>query len=467
MKKHIYITILSAFVVLGSCSDQLERLPVDSLVEATAYQSVSDLEAGVTGALGALNFNSTIAFSAIFTDNAKKGKDNGGQEVEILKQVLNPQGGDYGTWTNRYNTINNFNRVLAGAANVTPGSGEQVRYNNVLGQAYAFRAYMHFELLSFYGLDFMDPAAMAIPYQNSVSTSDLPARLTTAEVLVLLEGDLANAANLITSTDVNLATVDFVNFLRARIALYSGNYNGAIGFANGLITKYPLANRIQYTGMFNGDTDVTEVVFKFDNVSGYNRNIANNFIFTGTGGAFIEMSNSLFNVLDPTDIRTSILLEPATSDPANNVHDIGKYPPGADTNYINDFKAMRISEMYLIRAEAFARKAIPNLASAAADVQALRNARYNTPPATSYGNLIDAITDIKLERRIELAFEGHRYIDIKRYRSILNEGIERDAIDCAVDGYPCSLPVSSERFIFPIPQAEVLANPNMTQAPNY
>jgi hypothetical protein len=64
--------------------------------------------------------------------------------------------------------------------------------------------------------------------------------------------------------DVNFATKDFVTFLRARIALYSGNYDAAVGFANTLIGKYPLADQDQYLAMFNGDSNTTEVVFKFD-----------------------------------------------------------------------------------------------------------------------------------------------------------------------------------------------------------
>ena len=128
---------------------------------------------------------------------------------------------------------------------------------------------------------------------------------------------------------------------------------------------------------------------------------------------------------------------------------------------------MRLSEIFLIRAEANARKAAPDFAAAAADVNAIRNARFDLPQTTgTYTSLNEAITDIKAERRLELCFEGSRFVDIKRYRSILNQGIERDAGDCA-GGIPCSLPVSSEKFTFPIPQAEINANPNMTQNSGY
>ena len=219
--------------------------------------------------------------------------------------------------------------------------------------------------------------------------------------------------------------------------------------------------------MFAGDGDTTEVIFKFDNVLGNNASIAGNWIFTGTGGNFMEMSNELFAQFEAADVRRTVNVDPS-SDPGATPPSlgIGKYPPNADTNYINDYKAMRLSEMYLIRAEAHARKASPDFAAAAADIAAIRTARFGSAQTVpTYTSLNEAITNIKAERRIELCFEGFRYLDIKRFRNILNVGIERISIDC--ETVPCSLPVSSEKFTFPIPQAEINANPNMVQNPGY
>lgn len=474
MKKYFLIPIIVTLLFAVSCDDQLERFPVDSLVEETAYQSVSDLESGLRGAINSINRGggnpSLIAFNSIFTDNARRGGDFGGQQGDLLNQILNSQTGDQGTWADRYNAINNFNRVLAGAAAITPASDETVSYNNVLAQCYAFRAYLHHDLLTYYAEDLLNPSALGVYYQNTVSTNDFPARQTVGEILAEIENDLTLAASLMpsSSTDKNYATSDFITFLRARVALYSGDYTTAISNANTLISSYTLANQAQYASMFGGDADTTEVIFKFDNVQGNNSSIAFNWIFTGTGGNFIEMSTEFFGLLTAGDIRRTVNVDP-TSDPGATppVLTIGKYPPGADTNYINDYKAMRLSEMYLIRAEAHARKAAPDFAAAAADVNAIRNARFNTPQVTTtYTSLNQAITDIKAERRLELSYEGFRYVDIKRYRNILNEGIERDANDC-LGGVPCSLPVSSEKFTFPIPQAEINANPNMTQNSGY
>lgn len=473
MKKYFLIPIIITLLFTVSCDDQLERFPVDTLVEETAFQQVSDLENGLRGAINSINrgggLASLIAFNSIFSDNCKIGGDSGGQQIALINQILNSQGGDQGTWTDRYNAINNFNRLLAAAGTITPASGEEDTYDNILAQSYAFRAYLHFDLLTYYAEDLMNPSSLGVYYQNVVATSGFPARQTVGEVLTEIENDLTLAASLMpaSSTDANYASQNFITFLRARVALYTGDYTTAISNANTIISNYTLATQAQYTAMFAGDGDTTEVIFKFDNVLGNNAAIAFNWIFTGTGGSFMDMSNGLFAAFSAGDVRRTVNVDP-TSDPGANptVLIIGKYPPNADTNYINDYKAMRLSEMYLIRAEAQARKAAPDFAAAAADISAIRTARFGSLQTVStYTSLNEAITNIKAERRIELCFEGFRYIDIKRYRNILNVGIERLPADCGT--VPCSLPVSSEKFVFPIPQGEINANSNMVQNSGY
>lgn len=466
MKNYVYKFALCIAVTFMSCSDQLERFPADELVEETAYNNVDDLQRGLAGAIGNFSYTPIIGFNSIFTDNTKIGVDNGGQEQVTHGQILTSETGDRGLWTSRYGVINDFNRLLAAAQDITPSSDEQDEYNNILAQSYAFRALAHYELLLYYGFDMMNPSSPGVPYVDYVATSALPSRNTTGEVLAGIQADLDNALDLFPAgtSNVNFATPDFVTFLRARIALETGDYTGAIGYCTDLIADYSLATPLEYFNMFNGDTDTTEVIWKYDNVQGFNYNYANLWIFTGTGGAFIEMSNGLYAELDDNDIRKAVLVDP-DSDPSENLFIIGKYPPGADTNYINDYKAMRLSEIYLIRAEAYARTSQFGLA--AADVLAVRTARTvaGAPSPINYQDLNGALTNILAERRIELAFEGHRYIDIKRMRSVLNEGINRDPSDC-IDGIPCTLPPNSPKFTFPVPQVEVNANPNILPQPD-
>ena len=181
--------------------------------------------------------------------------------------------------------------------------------------------------------------------------------------------------------------------------------------------------------------------------------------FTGTGGAFLEMSNKMYNSL-PGDVRDNVLLDP-TSDTANNEHLINKYPGSSGFLFLNDEKVMRVSEMYLIRAECHAR--LSQWTLAADDIKSIRDARTaSNTPVDTYANLLQAANAILAERFVELAYEGHRYVDLKRLRNVTNVGVVRNPLDCG-GAVPCELGVNDPKFTLPIPQAEMDSNSNMVQ----
>jgi hypothetical protein len=85
-----------------------------------------------------------------------------------------------------------------------------------------------------------------------------------------------------------------------------------------------------------------------------------------------------------------------------------------------------------------------------------------------YANAQAAWADILLERRKELAFEGHRYLDIKRLAALAgNQGITRDNTDDDILDQPLTLPLSDYRWTLPIPQLEVAGNVSIQQNPGY
>jgi hypothetical protein len=122
----------------------------------------------------------------------------------------------------------------------------------------------------------------------------------------------------------------------------------------------------------------------------------------------------------------------------------------------------------LILAEAQARQG--NFAGAATSIQTLRTARYaagTAPAAPVFANQNAALTVILEERRKELAFEGHRYLDLKRIGAELGIGIQRLASDAATFAAPAELAPNDHRFTFPIPTSELNANSVITQNPGY
>lgn len=121
--------------------------------------------------------------------------------------------------------------------------------------------------------------------------------------------------------------------------------------------------------------------------------------------------------------------------------------------------------MYFILAEAEA--AAGNLTVAHDLIQKVREARNYLGAATTptYTNAQTAYADILKERRIELALEGHRYLDLKRLATAAGVTMDRHATDDTVP--VTNLPNNSYKYTLPIPINEIAGNPNIQQNPGY
>jgi hypothetical protein len=106
---------------------------------------------------------------------------------------------------------------------------------------------------------------------------------------------------------------------------------------------------------------------------------------------------------------------------------------------------VKYAEMFLIRAEALG--SIKGLA----DLNFLRQKRgLSVLTANQVSSSDDFLQAVLNERRAELNFEGHRYFDLARKRKIKSV-----------------LNIEDFRSIFPIPNREIIANPNIKQNPGY
>lgn len=125
-----------------------------------------------------------------------------------------------------------------------------------------------------------------------------------------------------------------------------------------------------------------------------------------------------------------------------------------------DWKVFRVSEMYSNLAEAYFQ--LGNEGAARDDINMIRQNRiFNFPVATETGQALLSV--IKTERRKELAFEGQRFFDLKRWNKT---PVDR----CAETDTPsniCLLSSGSRAWALPIPETEMNANPNMQQNTGY
>lgn len=496
MKKVNLFYILSLLFVAVSCNDAIEIDQPGRLDEDAAFQTVDDLQAGLFGVYDRLDITPEIAFTAIFTDELAIGFDSGGQGLQDYGFTLNAgSAAPSAIWTRSYAAINAANRLIRAADLITPEEGEQSEYNNILGQAYAIRAYQHFRLQSFFTTDLTDDSALGVIAVDFVPTIDQELlRNTNAEVFALINEDLDRAQSLITVEDDPLyISEDFVKALRARMAAYRQNYAVAGPLAEELLNKYDLATQEEYEDIWSDESNA-EIIFKLERTIGDSYDVQGatgtpagtgwlgaRFAFVGPGvdgSPYFEMGRSLFNLLDTADVRYDALVHPSSVvDPdyasgdggeTNDILVVDKYAGSEGRPLMNDQKIFRSAEMLLILAEVRADAGDINgeSGSTASLIKRLRDARFDDDTELpEYANQTQAFADILEERRIELAFEGHRYLDLKRMGERANSGVMKDPVDCAFNG-ACTLAPTDHRFTFPLPIVEFNANPGLREQQN-
>jgi len=485
--KFIYACLMLSIV---SCNDAIEIEQPGRLGAENAFQSVSDLRAGLLGAYNFLDTTGEIGLTAAMTDESHRGKDNGGQNNDEQNFNINSSNVYVSRiWESNYGAIGMANRVIQAAPSID-SSEDQDEYDNVLGQAHAIRAFAHFQILTYFSPDYTDDSALAglLVTSPAVDIFEPRPRSTNGEFYTAINADLEIASNLINASEgVTFMGADFVTALRARMAAYRGQYSVADGYAESLLANYSIATQDEYTAMFE-DSDFTEVIFKLERSIGdsYDRQgtegggwAGSLFAFidaTASGGPFMEMSRSVYNLLAGTDdvrLTRNLNIAESTIDSTYETNDnylnddmllVFKYPGGTQP-LLNDLKVFRASEMLLIRAEAAADAG--DLTGAANLLKELRDARYGAPQAVqSFANETEAFGAILDERRLELLFEGHRWVDLKRLGNRGDRAIDRDAKECE-NLAGCTLPNSDYRFTLPIPLSETTANSGVDQNDGY
>ena len=485
-----YRLILLAIGILAilpySCSNATDIEQNGILDADAAYRTIEDLQLGLNGVYaqyrpdsGTNGNGDAIYFNCVFTDNIKRGLDSNGQGNNLYQFLF--QSGTteaLNIWSSRYSTINFANRVLEAMDALTFTDPDEIlEVNNIRAQLLGMRALCHLDLFLYYTPDYSNPEGLAIINVDFVpEISDEFERNSVSETLNFMRQDLDTAFNLfddnsLIANDVFYMRKDVIKALNAKINLLDGNYASAITIANELLTDYPLSGAVEYGLMF-ADAVPGEAIFSLSRTQA-DAAVNDIFYFNGPGLAgspYLEVSNQLFNLYESSDVRLAATVNLTESvvigvnDP-NNILLINKYPGSGDGPTLNDIKIIRSSEILLIKAEAEARS--NQFGFAQSTLQELRSIRGVTAPVPAFTNLNGALLEILNERRLELAFEGHRYLDLKRIGGEINVGINREAADCGSFDAPCTLSANDHRFTFPIPTQELQGNGNISQNPNY
>jgi hypothetical protein len=357
-------------------------------------------------------------------------------------------------WSNAYTVILRCNNIINSSLAASPA------VNQVKGEAYAVRALCYFYLVNYFARPYSDnPGGLGVPIVTEYNPAVYPGRNTVAEVYALIVGDLTQAYNLMTVfTNSSQMSKFAARGLQAKVYLHMGDKANAKTAAldvinNSGFTLVSAANYVAYWNNSSFRTDRVETLFEVSSDAINNQGFdALSYIYSQSGYGDILANEDLYNMYASTDVRRGVYIETTRGGLPAIV--VNKYPSVSGDR--SETKVLRLSEMYLIAAEA-------SLPASEADARTYLNflvTRRGIPAYTSTGSQL--FEDIINERRKELAFEGDRLLDLNR--------LKRDVVRNA--NYPATarlIPYSNFRRVFPIPQVETDANPTIKaqQNPNY
>ena len=461
-----FLTYLSVLLLASSsCSKELEKQPTDTFSDTNAFITLADVQLGTNGAYGRYGaYLNNIYTSALASDEAKIGSGNGGQGNLTYRYQYSSDattGGDVTAgWGSYYSMIDQINRVLPNVATVSATTSEEPRRTIIRGQLLALRGIAHFGLLQMYAKNYSPADPLGVPALTTSDPLAKPARNTQGETMARIDADLADAKALlpdVTPASFSDTVMNKINIAayQAKVALHKGDFTGAIAFSTEVINSVvkPLASRAVFPSIWT-DASTAETLFRIR----FATSTALGSLWTTIGGqVYIAPSDKLVATFTAADVRGGVYI--GTLSPGDNF--VNKYTGSSRGGRVVDMKAVRISEMYLIRAEAYAKQASPNVSLGAADLNLLRSARISGYTNEVFTNSADLVAAILQERFKELCFEGFRFFDLKRN----NLPVQRLASDANVNWQ--TLAVTSPLFVFPIPASEILANPKVVQNPGY
>jgi len=386
-------------------------------------------------------------------------------------------------WYINYKIINNSNTVIDAVSKLAnPDAATQ----QLIGECYFLRAFCHFNLVRLFAKPYShDPAAPGIILRTSVADPAQKARATVAETYQSIIADAEKGAELMTQQrGVQYASREAAWALLSRAYLYMENNDKCIEFSDKVINspRFALTNSTTFQTLFANAVGGTETIFCIAHTTvddkGKFGSIASMIYSDGNSGWGEEFaSKSLRDTMSahPEDVRWKYIVK------LDNGSGGAALKNGIETYYISKFSfqggsptlsspiMFRLAEMYLNRAEARAKKNLTN--DALDDVDEIRRNRglqaslYNhTLPSGS-----SALDVVLKERRIELAFEGHRVYDVYRNKRNLNrtywgyhlKGLKETDINLAVQptGYNNLITNwNNNRIIYFIPVDEIQSN---------
>jgi len=450
MMKNIYSLIIFSILTLVSCNQDefLDKDPYDRVITENLITDFPTFEASVIGTYN--NFQDTYYYNSYYTalpdvmsDNVQANWSGIFPTIDTYQTTSTNKYAGY-VWSKISNTIVQTSIVIRQAESFDFGS-DQEEATKLIGQMYVARALAYFDMQRMFAQPYnftADASHLGIPLidESQVGIELIsPARNTTAEVYSKVIADIQKGITLIgnDTPSVYFLNKNSAKALLARVYLYMENWSEANDLATEVIgSGYTLVSNANYVASWAAESS-TESIFSIINTATDNSGTSSMVYYYGRPR--FNATTDLYNSIDAGDVRKSLIVSKK----------VFKYPAYATND--NNIPVIRLSEMYLIKAEALAEMNMDADARTAINAILLRA----NPAATIYTESAGALkTVIQDERRKELMFEGHRLFDLTRKKKSFVK------YSTSV-GTPIAISYPSNFTILPIPQAEIDANKNI------
>lgn len=529
MKKSL-ILVVTVSLLVACNKDFLDVKPQQSVFLEDVFSQMSTSRAAVNGLYSLMQSYSyygrdAMVIPEVLSDNVTRSVRTGNRYTGMNTMTHTATDANVSRmWTQMYQVATNANAIIANEDNIKKiaTSLEQAEAAQLVGEAYAVRAMVYFDLAKFFGrpLNFTaDGSHLCVPLVlkpiTKIEEVVFPARNTAAEVYAQIDKDIAEAlkrlpvdggvinggsvSNALFKTRMNKFSV---NAIRARIAVFREDWATAITAATEVINSgryslYPFGSMVPDFRTQNSAESIFEIVNNsndnpgtdsyayLSSQQGYGELLGTiTSMNSRSTGTTLSTFRSLYDAYAATDVRRGFVAlgNRNALGGESNVPLCLKYVN--ITTYLENIKVIRFAEMYLSRGEARARLAIANndpaqLTASLVDINLIRKLRDTASATLPYaasllatpptGTLRAAayVDSIIVERRKELALEGQRLFDLNRTRTNYVKISSAGNATSRLINYSTSTSSFTQRTILPIPLSQVQNNPNMVQNPGF
>jgi len=483
--KKIIITLVSIIAVLSmqSCEKFLDLEPVSQGIagqtDSVVYATAAEVESALAGAYG--DFRNEYFELDYYvngdaqSDDAYAGADNPANfqiddyRIDAINSNVSRD------WAYLYGMIGKVNPIINNVMLVPDTTFPQERRNEILGEASFIRAFLYFQAVQLWGdvpLQLKEVTSISSEILPDIYPLLFPPRAPIDSVYAVIIKDFETALLYVkpTASNKGYVTTGAVNAMLAKVyaTIEPHDYNKVVQYCDAVING-PYSLLPEYEDLWNNSIENSaESIFEI-NYEGTSTN-ANwgASMFQGMDWKKFNIpSNDLVNAFDAEQdvIRknSSIVFLDVTGKWSDNHWPQTHYPflnkwriysSPSPQNYI----FLRLADIILLKAEAL--NELGDVSGAAELVNQVRS-RVDLPNTTATSQS-DMRLAVEKERRLELAFEGHRWYDLKR------TGRAIEVINNAVDQDGNKLyDLTENRLLWPIPQAELDKNTYLVQNPGY